>query len=182
MKLCEKTLHSQVVYDGVIIKVRLDEAELENGKSARREVVEHPDGVAVIPVDSDGNVYMVRQFRYAYGRPFLEIPAGKLDKGDGTENPLSGAARELQEETGLCAKQLTWLGGYSVSPGFCNETLHIYLAQDLTLGETNPDEDEFLNVERYPLSQLYEMVMAGEIEDAKTAIGILKAHAILNNK
>ena len=178
MKLYEKTLRSEILYEGRIIRVRLDEAELENGKTAPREVVEHPDGVAVIPVDEQGCVYMVRQFRYAYMRQFLEIPAGKLD---GDEAPLTGAVRELREETGLSAETLIPLGGYSVSPGFCNETLHIFLARGLTRGEASPDEDEFLDVERIPLEQLYAMVMAGEIEDAKTAIGILKAHAILQN-
>ena len=179
MKLYEKTLRSQVIYEGSIIRVRLDEAELENGKTAKREVVEHPDGVAVIPVDAGGNVYMVRQFRYAYGRPFLEIPAGKLDP---EEAPQAGAIRELREETGLSAGSLHYLGGYSVSPGFCNETLHLYLAQDLEKGASSPDEDEFLDVEQIPLAQLYEMALSGRIADAKTAIGILQAQAILDRK
>ena len=178
MKLVEKTLRSEMIYQGRIIRVRLDEAELENGKTAPREVVEHPDGVAVIPVDDAGNVYMVRQFRYAYMRQFLEIPAGKLDAG---EDALIGAARELREETGLSAESLIPLGGYAVSPGFCDETLHIYLARGLTRGQASPDEDEFLDVELIPLEKLHSMVMAGEIEDAKTAIGILKAHALLQN-
>ncbi len=179
MELYEKTLNSTPIYDGAIIRVRVDQVELENGRPAKREVVDHVDGVTVLPLDDQGNVYMVRQFRYPFGRTFLELPAGKLDPG---EDALTGAVRELREETGLTADTLTYLGGYAVSPGFCTETLHIYLARGLHSGQASPDEDEFLAVERYPLDKLYKMVLAGEIADAKTAIGILQAQALLSRE
>ena len=168
----EKKIDGETLYKGVIVNVRLDHAELVNGDRVRREVVEHPGGVAVIPVEKDGTVWCVRQFRYPMQREMLEVPAGKLEYG---EKPLPAAVRELGEETGLEAGRMVYLGSCCTSPGFCTEVLYIYLALELRRGEAHPDADEFLNVERHSLDTLTKMVMAGEIDDAKTIIAVLKA-------
>ncbi len=176
MEFFEKQIRSEEKYKGIIVRVRLDEAELHTGKHVRREVVEHPGGVGILPVDSDGNCYLVRQFRYPFGRMLLEIPAGKLEKG---EDPLECGVRELSEETGFTADQLVDFGTCYTSPGFSTEVLHVYLALGLHTGKKHPDQDEYLNVEKIPLDTLHDMVMRNEISDGKTVIAILKAAAYL---
>jgi ADP-ribose pyrophosphatase len=177
MEYFEKQLSRQEIYDGVIVKVHLDQAELVNGRVVKREVVEHPGGVCVLPVDENGLCYMVRQFRYPFGKMVLEAPAGKLEKG---EDHLLCGKRELSEETGLEADEFIDLGATFLSPGYSSEILHIYLALGLHQGHSHPDEGEFLNVEKIPLSELYDMAMKNEIEDAKTVIAILKTERILS--
>ena len=172
----EKKIDGKTLYEGVIVNVRLDRAELVNGDVVRREVVEHPGGVTVIPVEEDGTVWCVRQFRYPFQREMLEVPAGKLEI---CEKPLPAAVRELSEETGLEAGRMIYLGACCTSPGFSTEVLHIYLALELKHGDAHPDEDEFLNVEKHSLETLTEMVMSGEIDDAKTIIAVLKARRFL---
>lgn len=172
----EKKIDGKTLYEGVIVNVRLDRAELVNGDVVRREVVEHPGGVTVIPVEEDGTVWCVRQFRYPFQREMLEVPAGKLEIG---EKPLPAAVRELSEETGLEAGRMIYLGACCTSPGFSTEVLHIYLALELKHGDAHPDEDEFLNMEKHSLETLTEMVMSGEIDDAKTIIAVLKARRFL---
>ena len=172
----EKKIDGKTLYEGVIVNVRLDRAELVNGDVVRREVVEHPGGVTVIPVEEDGTVWCVRQFRYPFQREMLEVPAGKLEIG---EKPLPAAVRELSEETGLEAGRMIYLGACCTSPGFSTEVLHIYLALELKHGDAHPDEDEVLNVEKHSLETLTEMVMSGEIDDAKTIIAVLKARRFL---
>ena len=179
MEYFEKQVRSEEKYKGIIVRVRLDEAELHTGKIVRREVVEHPGGVTILPVDDEGFCYMVRQFRYPFGKMILEAPAGKLEAG---EDPLECAKRELSEETGYSAKELVDLGCCYTSPGFSTEVLHIYLALGLEAGIAHPDQDEFLNVERIPLSELCDMVMRNEIDDGKTAVAILKADKLLRNE
>lgn len=179
MDYIEKKVDGKTVYEGVIVNVRVDHAELVNGKIVRREVVEHPGGVTVLPVEEDGTVWCVRQYRYPMGRSMLEAPAGKLERG---EEPFPCAVRELSEETGLEAEEIISLGQCATSPGFSTEILHIYLALGLKRGESHPDEDEFLNVEKHPLSELVDMIMAGEIDDAKTVIAVLKAKKYLEDK
>ena len=178
MQLWEKTVESQVIFRGKIITVRLDQAELVNGKLASREVVEHPGGVAVLPLYDDGTVSVVRQFRYPFGEVVTELPAGKLEPG---EDHRLAALRELEEEVGARCGRLSYLGCLYASPGFSSEVLHMYLAQDLTQGECHPDEDEFLEVERIPFDTLVEQVMAGTIRDAKTVALVLKARRLLDN-
>lgn len=175
----EKTIEKNTVYEGVIVNVRRDKAELVNGKVVGREVVEHPGGVTVIPVEPDGTVWCVRQFRYPFGREMLEVPAGKLERG---EDPFDCAVRELSEETGLTADEFVYLGPCCTSPGFSTEVLHIYLALGLHQGAMHLDPDEFLNVEKYGLGELTDRVMSGEIDDAKTIIAVLKAKRYLEDR
>jgi ADP-ribose pyrophosphatase len=175
----EKTIEKNTVYEGVIVNVRRDKAELVNGKVVGREVVEHPGGVTVIPVEPDGTVWCVRQFRYPFGREMLEVPAGKLERG---EDPFECAVRELSEETGLTADEFVYLGPCCTSPGFSTEVLHIYLALGLHQGAMHLDPDEFLNVEKYGLEELTDRVMSGEIDDAKTIIAVLKAKRYLEDR
>lgn len=176
MNLEEKTLSKKVIFEGRIITVHEDEVLLPNGNTASREVVEHPGGVAVVAVDEADNVYMVRQFRYPFQKVLLEIPAGKLNYG---EDPFTCGVRELKEETGLIAERFDFLGSFMVSPGFCGEKIYIYLARGLSSGEMNLDPDEFLEVEKYSLSELMNKIMNNEIEDGKTVIGVLKAYQML---
>ena len=175
----EKTIEKNTVYEGVIVNVRRDKAELVNGKVVGREVVEHPGGVTVIPVEPDGTVWCVRQFRYPFGREMLEVPAGKLERG---EDPFDCAVRELSEETGLTADEFVYLGPCCTSPGFSTEVLHIYIALGLHQGAMHLDPDEFLNVEKYGLEELTDRVMSGEIDDAKTIIAVLKAKRYLEDR
>ena len=173
MELTERMVSSRTIFEGKIVKVTLDQAELPNGKLAAREVVYHPGGVAVLALDEKGDVPLVRQFRYPIQRELLELPAGKLDHGP-EEDRLLGAQRELSEETGLEADKWTYLGSMLVSPGFCDERLHMYLAQDLRRCGQHLDEDEFLNVEVMKFDELLKQVMDGTIDDAKTVAAVLK--------
>lgn len=163
-------------YNGLIINTSLDRVVLKNGEHSLREVVDHPGGVTIIPIDDDGYVYCVRQFRYSIGRHLLEVPAGKLEKG---EAPLDCAVRELSEETGISADDYVSLGMTYPSPGFCRETLYIFMARKLHFGKAHPDHNEFLDVEKIHLNELYRSVMANEITDAKTIIAVMKAKALL---
>jgi NTP pyrophosphohydrolases including oxidative damage repair enzymes len=177
MDYTEKVLRPVNRYHGVIVDVRVDMVTVPNGNITLREVVEHPGGVCVVALDKDDCVYMVRQYRFPLGEHLLELPAGKLEKG---EEPLSAAQRELSEETGLSAEKWESLGFLYTSPGFSTERLYLYLATELTRGQPHLDLNEFLDVERIPLSQLTKMVMRGELCDAKTISGVLKTVVRLN--
>lgn len=176
----EKFVSRKEIFDGHVLHVVCDTIELPNGKEATREICLHNGAVAVIPVLPDGRVIMERQYRYAHGAVMLEIPAGKLDSAD--EIPAEAAARELREETGALAGKMTYLGEIVASPALVSEVIHLYLAEDLTFGERELDEDEFLDVEYIPLADLKEMVMRGEIPDGKTQIAVLKACEIFKNR
>jgi ADP-ribose pyrophosphatase len=179
MDFFEKPIERKTVYEGRIVNVRADVAELHNGKRVFREVVEHPGGVAIVPVTEDGNVLMVRQYRYPMGEELLEIPAGKLERG---ENPMDCAVRELSEETGCTAGKWVSLGATYPSPGFCEEILHLYLATELTRGAAHPDEDEFLSAEEVSFPALTEMIADNKLPDGKTVTGVLKARLYLEKR
>lgn len=176
MELFEKTVSSEVKFKGHIVTVRLDQAELSNGRLVSREVVEHPGGVTILPLHEDNTVTVVRQFRYPFQKVVTELPAGKLEHG---EDPRLAALRELSEEAGVVPDELIDLGCIYVSPGITNEVLHMYLARGLHLGESHPDEDEFLEEERIPFATLAQQVMSGEITDGKTVSTVLKVKVLL---
>lgn len=176
MDYTEKTLSSETVYAGRIITVKKDTVRLPDGHETLREVVEHPGGVTVLPLDEEGNVYCVRQFRYPYREHLLELPAGKLERG---EDPLECAKRELSEETGFTAERYVSLGKLYPSPGYCGEILHLYLATGLRRGARHLDAEEFLDNEKYSLDELVSMVLSGALTDAKTVAAVLKTKLYL---
>lgn len=175
-KFEEKQIEREEIFDGAVLHVVKDKILLPDGNTSYREFCLHKGAVAVIPITDDNEVILVRQFRYAHQREFLEIPAGKFDFIG--EDPLEAAKRELSEETGAVAKNFVHLGVLDTTPALIDEKIHMFLAEGLTFGESHPDEDEFLSVERMPLKELIDMVMSGEIRDAKTQIAILKAARI----
>ena len=180
MKLFEETVESQVLFQGKIITLRKDKARLENGKTVNREVVEHPGGVCVLALESDGTAYTVKQFRYPFAEVVEELPAGKLD---GPAEPHREAAlRELSEEIGAEPEEFIYLGELLASPGFSGEVLHMYLARGLRFGPQHLDPDEFLEVRKAPFAELYQRVMAGELTDAKTVACILKAKEYMSRE
>ena len=176
MNLTEKKLARQDIYAGRVVKLHVDTVELPDGGTAIREIVEHPGGVAIVALDEENRVSVVRQYRYAFSRVMLEIPAGKREAG---EEPFLTAQRELQEEVGAAAAQWDDLGVLIPSPGCYGETLYLYLARGLTFGAVDPDEDEFLECERMPFDELYQMCMDGRVQDAKTVAAVLKVKLLL---
>ena len=167
----ERKLSSEMKFDGKLIKVTYDVAEV-NGKEAWREVVHHPGASAVVAIDENNRIIMEKQFRYALNDYLLEIPAGKLDKG---EDPLVCAKRELEEETGIIASEWISLGTIATSPGFCNEVIHLYVAKGLSKGEIHWDEDEYVEVERYTSDELLQCIKEETIKDSKTLSALLLA-------
>lgn len=173
MNLKEITRYSKEIFNGRIIRVRVDTVELPNGKEGTREIVDHNGAVAIVALDDNGQVKMVRQHRKAVDKVLLEIPAGTLETG---EDPLDCAHRELEEETGLKARQWQKILSYYSAPGFCNEELHLFLASDLYAGVKNPDDDEFLELVDVSLTEAYDMIFEGQINDGKSIIGIQYAY------
>lgn len=167
--LYEKTISSQSIYEGRIIKVKVDDVLLPNGHTAKREIVYHQGAVAVMPLTDDGKLIAVRQFRKPLERTIVEIPAGKLEPG---EEPLACAVRELEEETGYTAQNMELLSSFYTSPGFADELLHVYVATGLAKGESRPDEDEFVDVLELTLDEAKELHKNGEIRDAKTVVAL----------
>lgn len=176
MRLEEKTLSSEQKFDGRIVKLFVDQVELENGETATREVIKHPGGVCILPLDEENNVLMVRQFRYPPQKVLLEIPAGKMEFG---EDHRACGLRELKEETGCTCDEFIYLGNLIPTPAYDNEVIHMYLARGLHGGDQNLDEDEFLEIEKIPLEKAVKMVMNNEIADAKTQIALLKVQKML---
>ena len=172
----EKKLDGKEIFRGRILRVEVDQVELENGAVSRREVVRHPGGAAILPVDAEGNATLVRQLRYAFGREILEIPAGKLEPG---EDPKTAAVRELEEECGLVAGEITDLGCIYPSVGYDDEVIYLFLARELSTTVARPDDGEFVTLEQYPLEELTGMAERGEIRDAKTVTAILKTSRML---
>ena len=169
--LVEKKISSENVFDGVLLHVRKDEVELPNGHKAVREWIQHPGASSVIPLLPDNQIILVKQFRYPVGQVTLEVPAGKLDKVD--EDPIVCAERELSEETGYTAGKIWKLTTIATTVGFTNEVIHLYAAKDLTPGKQHPDDDEFINTVKVPLTAALQLVESGKIIDAKSIISIL---------
>lgn len=173
-KLYEKTLNSKVVYDGLIVKIELDEVELSNGRKTKREVARHAPGVVILAELND-KIFLVKQFRYPSKEIIYELPAGKLDKN---EDILEGAKRELLEETGYEAAKWTYLGYIDPSPGFLDEKLHLFYADKLRYIGQKLDEDEFLNFEQIDKKVVFKMIKEGKINDAKSICAITRKYFI----
>ncbi len=178
MKFEEKTKSENLIFDGAVLHVYCDEIIQPDGKEAKREYAKHLGAVCVVPLTDEGDVICVKQYRYAHHRVFLEIPAGKLDYAG--EDRREAALRELREETGASCLSLTHIGDIVPSPAILTERISMYLAEGLTFGETEYDEGEFIEIVKIPLSELVEMIMRGEIEDAKTQTAVLKAWNLKN--
>ncbi len=178
--MTEKKLEGNEVYSGKILHVMVDKVELPNGHISTREYVGHPGAVCVVPINEKGEVLCVRQYRYTHGRVFLEIPAGKLEPGE--TDRAAAALRELREETGARCEKLTYIGDFIPSPAILGEVIAMYIAEGLTIGETDPDDDEFIDVDAIPLDKLAEMCVSGEIADGKTIAAVLKAKYILDRR
>lgn len=176
MHLVEKTVEKETIFEGRIITVRKDKAELEDGSIVGRELVLHSGGVCVVPLTKDNEVIMVKQFRYPFGEALTEIPAGKLEIG---EDHRSAGLRELKEETGATCESFEYLGVCYPSVAYLSEKIHMYLARGLDFGEDDLDEGEFLDVIRIPLDEAVKMVMDGKIPDAKTQIALLKTKMLI---
>ena len=171
MAFSEKTLNEKEIFDGKIIRVHLDDVELSDGTVTFREVVEHSGGVCVAALTDEDELLMVRQYRYPFHRELLEVPAGKLEKG---ENPLEAGIRELEEECGVIAEKVFSLGTVYPTVAYCSEIIYLYGATGLRKTEQHLDMGEFLSVERKPLDEAVRMVMNGEISDSKTVALVLK--------
>ncbi len=165
----EKTMKCDRLYEGKIINLRIDTVELPEKKYSKREIIEHPGGVGIVPVTEDNCVILVKQFRKAVNRMLLEIPAGKLEVN---EEPRETAIRELKEETGYESEKLKYLLEFYTSPGYTNEKIYLFLASGLIYGEQDLDEGEFCEIEKYNIDELTKMIDRGEIIDSKTIIGI----------
>ncbi|MCW2277355.1 NUDIX domain-containing protein [Heliophilum fasciatum] len=170
--LKEKMLEKGIVFEGNILTIRYDRVTLPDGAVRTREFVEHPGAAAIVPLTAQGEVILVRQWRYPIGQVAIEIPAGKLDLD---EDPLECAKRELEEETGFAARRWQHMLSFYTSPGFSDEELHVYLAQDLKVSNARPDDDEFVEPLVVPLAAALEMIATGEIVDAKSIIGLYHA-------
>ena len=170
MELNETVLRSETIYDGKIVHLKVHQVRLPDGRESKREVVEHSGAVAIVPVLDDGTVLMVRQFRLPAGKVLLEIPAGTLEKG---EEPLACAHRELEEETGYRAARMQPLFTAFLAPGYSTERIHAFLATGLTKFHAHTDEDETVETVSFPMADVERMVLAGEIEDAKSISALL---------
>lgn len=167
----EKTLNTEQIFTGKVISLQVDEVELPNGKVSKREIIKHPGAVAVIPVNAENKIVLVEQYRKALERTIIEIPAGKLEKG---EEPKLCAERELEEETGYECTNMEWLISFYTSPGFADEIVHLYKATGLAKKE-NPaatDEDEFVNLVEVTLEEAIQLIKDQKIYDAKTAYAV----------
>ena len=168
----EIKINSEIIFSGQIIEVKIDHVVLPNGNEATREIVAHVPAVVIVPIDLQGNLILVSQYRYAVGMKMLEFPAGALDKG---EMPENCAQRELREETGFASEKLLSLGGFWSAPGFLTEYLHVFMAMDLYESKLEPDEDELITTCKLTLAAVKSMIITGEIQDAKTIAALYLA-------
>ncbi len=166
----EKTLSSRLIYEGRVVKLRVDTVRMPGGRETTREIVEHSDCVAIVAVDDSGNVLLVNQFRKPVEKELLEIPAGGIEPG---EDPVDCVCREMREETGFLPRKVERLGGFYSTPGYCTEYLYLYLATDLTASPLNAEDTESIRLVRVPLSQIPSLITSGKICDAKSIAGLL---------
>ena len=165
-----KVINSRSIFKGRVFELKVDEIEYDSGNKGVRETAVHPGGAVVLPLKDDGKIILVKQYRYAHNKYLLELPAGKLEIN---EDPLTCAERELTEETGYTAKEITKLGAIFTTPGFCSEVLHIYLAKGLTPGSHNREEGEFgMEMYEFTIDEINKMIVSGEIVDSKTICGM----------
>ncbi|MBQ7293220.1 MAG: NUDIX hydrolase [Clostridia bacterium] len=176
----EKRIVSEQIFEGKVLDVRKDSIILPDGKPAYREYCKHIGAVCVLPLTNDNEVVFVRQYRYAHSRVMLEIPAGKLDSN--SEDFIQATLRELREETGISCEKLEFIGDIIPSPAILTEVIHMYLARGLSFGETDFDEDEFIEIVKIPLEKAVDMVMNGEIRDAKTQAAVLKTYFLMSKE
>ena len=176
----ETCITSKLIYDGRVVHLYVDDIRLPDGNVGFREYIRHIGAVCVIPVTREGEVLCVRQYRYPYATELLEIPAGKLDSRE--EDHREAALRELSEETGARCAKLTYLGKYYGSPAILDESIDMFFAEELTMGECKLDEDEFLDLVKIPLSTLVDMVLAGEVPDGKTQAAVMRVHEMLRRR
>ena len=166
----ERTLSSQLIYEGRAVKLRVDTVKMASGRETTREIVEHSDCVAIIAVDADDNVLLVNQFRKPIEKELLEIPAGGIEPG---EDPETTVRREMREETGYLPRKVERLGGFYSTPGYCTEYLYLYLATDLIPGQLHAEDTENISLVRVPVSQIPSRITSGSICDAKSIAGLL---------
>lgn len=178
-KFYEKSIKSDTIYDGKILKLRVDTVELVNKKYSKREIVDHQKGVGIIAFDEDNKLWMVKQYRKAIDKVTLEIPAGLVESN---ELPIETAKRELQEEVGFYPEKISYLFDMHASPGFTNDKLSFFLANNLVKSELEQDEDENVEASLYDIDDLYNMIENGELTDAKSIIAILYAMKLKNEK
>lgn len=171
-----ETLRSEDLYQGRVFSVHQDLVRLPDGRTTRLDIVEHGGAVTILPVDEEGQIWFVRQYRHPAGTEILELPAGTLEDG---EDPLACAQREIQEEIGMRAGQFQKIGEFFLAPGYSTEFMHVYLATSLSPSPMPADADEFLHTEKYPITQVYQMAQTGEIRDAKTLAALLLATTTL---
>ncbi len=179
MHLEEKTLSSEQRFDGIVVKLFVDQVELEDGRNAVRELIKHPGGVCIVPVNDRGEIYMVKQYRYPFSEVLTEIPAGKLEYG---EDHRTCGLRELKEEIGAEAGRFDYLGCLYPTVAYDTEVIHMYLARDLRFGDRHLDEDEFIDVMKLPFEEAVQMVYEGKFPDAKTQLAILKAAKLIGEE
>ena len=171
----EKTLSSEMKFDGRVVKLFVDDVELDDGTKTKREVIKHPGGVCVLPIDGEGNIYMVKQFRYPFSKALYELPAGKLEAG---EDPAQCGRRELKEEVGAESEVFEYLGCIYPTVAYDTEIIHMYIAKGLSFGEQQLDEGEFLDVIKMPFEEALKKALDGEMPDAKTQAAIYKARLL----
>lgn len=176
-RMTERKVSSDLIYDGKVVHLYVDTVALPDGTTTRREIIRHSGAVAIVPIDAEGQVVMIRQYRYAAGRVLLEIPAGTLEAG---ELPDVCAVRELQEEAGFRPGKLFKLGGIFVAPGYSTEFIHLYVAMDLAPSRLDADDDEFIEVQHLSFTEVLARIQIGDIMDGKTISALLMARDWLN--
>ena len=171
-----KTIRSETIFRGKVFDLRQDEIRTPDGRTLALDIIDHGGAVTMLPVDDQGQIWFIRQYRHAAGKVLLELPAGSMETG---EEPKASAHREIREEIGMGAKELKELGGFYLAPGYSTEFLHIYLARGLYIAPLEQDEDEMIEIEKVSIAEAYELAERGQIQDAKTLAALLLAKPYL---